>query len=182
MQSTLTFTSFPSRLFKVTLPLANTLFKNSRQSTLLVSQWSSAGDSFRMNSEQTEMQNVDVQIFRPPNYQLPPNRIPAVPLTPLRRIESGLGNIVRSLDFGYGAIGPASRELEASVTEYLARRDQTRSTVAVWALVLPKDVESYPSEGLGHQYVGRCLERGATLCRVRTFYSPMPGTASNILT
>ena len=128
------------------------------------------------------MQNVDVLAFRSVNHKLPPNRTPAVSLTPPRRIESGLGNIVRSIDFGNGDIGPASRELETSVTEYLAQKGQTRSTVGVWALILPKDVaaESYSSEELGHQYVGRCLEKGATLCRVRTFFIPLPGTGSII--
>jgi hypothetical protein len=190
MQSTLTFTGAvkgESEL-TVTLPLANTLFKTGRHSTLLVSRWRSSGGSFVISEEQTEKHNVSVRVFGRRPSGLPRTDIRMVPLTPVRRIKSGLGNIVRRIDFGEENVGLASRELETSVTEYLTQQGQGQSTIDVWALIIPQDsflgrekesekvsiarMEDVKgkwssSSPLDSGYVGHWIGKGATLCRVR---------------
>jgi hypothetical protein len=113
--------------------------------------------------------------------------IPTVGLTPIRRITNGLGNIVRRIEFGEGDVGPASRELETRITEYLAQQRDGRSTIDVWALIIPRDAFSgkenesekdsmaegkdvrgaWRSKALSSQYISNWLDKGATLCRVR---------------
>lgn len=190
MQSTITFSARKGRKVTLTLPLANTLFRNGRLSTLLLSRWRSSDGSFEVVREQIEKKNINVPVFDNLPHPHPRSQIPCVPLTPMRRIQSGLGNIVRTIDFGQGGVpevGPASRELEMRVTEYLSKGGHNSSIVDVWALVIPpnaflgpwseeneilmSDLEALrakrsPSTAKGRQYVGDCLDKGATLARV----------------
>lgn len=178
----------------LTVPLANTLFKNGRHSTLLLSRWKSSGQTFKINRAQIEKQNVllgglaEKKLYHPIR-----SCIPSIPLTPVRRIQDGLGNIVRTIDFGQGGVknvGPASRELEQSVTEYLAQEGRGSSTVNVWALIIPQDTSlarlarSMEAKGTlntgvdvlrtqnplssinKRHYIGELIRRGAILCRV----------------
>ena len=192
LQSTLSFLVRARFDATLTLPLANTLFNNGRLSTLLLSRWKSSGDSFEISRDQIEKQNIAMKLFTRA-FSIPRDLIPCVPLTPLRRIHSGLGNIVRTIDFsqdGKSDIGPASRELERSVTEYLAKGGHDQPTIGVWALVIPQEVlsilryetrleeeltttdidalraEISHSTPKGRRYMGRCIEEGARLVRV----------------
>jgi hypothetical protein len=191
MKSTLTFTAIEASKVAVTLPLANTLFKNQRLSTLLVSRWRSSGGSFAISRQQIQKDNVNIHVFGNAGRLWrgsPRTHIPMTLLTPIRRIESGLGNIVRRIEFGNGDVGPASRELETSVTEYLMQQNHERSTIDVWALVIPRDTFSgaeneskevsmatvndiratwSSSVTPDRRYVGNWIGKGATLCRVR---------------
>lgn len=190
LQSTLTFVPYPGSGTSIVVPLANTLFKNGRHSTLLLSRWKSEGGSFELMREQKERQNVPVPFLWERQNRRLRFHMSCIPLTPVRRIQSGLGNIVRSIDFGEGSIpdiGPASRELETSVDNYLAKEGHDHSKIDVWALVVPKDIYldprdqveeistndintpravASPSSHVGGRYVGRRLKRGAKLCRV----------------
>jgi hypothetical protein len=190
LQSTLTL---QRRHATLTLPLANTLFKNGRHSTLLLSRWKSSGVSFSINRAQSEKQNVTLTGLGEKLYNPIRISIPSIPLTPVRRIQDGLGNIVRTIDFGQGDvknIGPASQELEQSVTEYLAQEGHSSSTVNVWALIIPQDTSlarlasKMEAEGTlntgvdvlrtetpfasinKRHYTGELIRRGALLCRV----------------
>lgn len=191
LQSTLTLQRGHVTL---TLPLANTLFTNGRGSTLLLSRWKSSGRSFKIDRAQIEKQNVLLGGLGGKTLYHPIRScIPSIPLTPVRRIQDGLGNIVRTIDFGQKGVknvGPASRELEHSVTEYLAQEGQGSSTVNVWALIIPQDtslaqlVRSMEAKGTlttgvdvlrtensfsslnKHHYIGELIRRGAILCRV----------------
>ena len=169
----------------VVLPLANTLFSNGRHSTLLVSKWRVENDSFvKVRAE--EKRNQIINVFDGRDLGTPSTHVPAIPLTPARRIISGLGNIVRQIDFGNEDAGPASRELEGHIDEYLLQTRREKATVAVWALIIPKD--SMPQEkpeppyGLLYEpdliksqwqetlpnpkFIGYWINRGARFCRV----------------
>ncbi len=191
LQSTLTLQRGRDTL---TLPLANTLFRNGRHSTLLISRWKSTGESFKINRAQIEKQNVLLRgLGGKKSYYPIRSCIPSIPLTPMRRVQDGLGNIVRTIDFGQEGVknvGPASRELEQSVTEYLAQEGHGSSTVNVWALIIPQDtslahfVRSMEAKGTlntgvdvlrtqtsfssikKRHYIGKLIRRGAILCRV----------------
>jgi hypothetical protein len=187
MQSSLIFTAERSTESQVTLPLANTLFRNGRDSTLLVSRWKAQHDGSFQKVRSGEKSNQLIKIFPDAKPGITPTFIPAIPLTPARRIIGGLGNIVRQVQFDE-AVGPASRELETSIDEYLGHTRREKSTIAVWALVVPE--ESLPEKLPGppndllfdaddvkrlwdtpddsNTLIGYWIDRGANFCRVRT--------------
>jgi hypothetical protein len=203
MQSSLTFWSTQKVSGKVnhqkniptseiTLPLANTLFKNGRHSTLLASKWQpQEGDSFKkVKDVEKRNQIINAMENEPPG--IPSSSIPALPLTPARRIVSGLGNIVRQLHFDDGP-GPASRELEANITEYLKVTNMPNSAIGIWALITP--LKSLPKLPYGppfdptidqsvvntfwlkpnpdSDFVDQWIEEGASFCRVRMSTFPL---------
>ncbi|CZT42822.1 uncharacterized protein RSE6_02773 [Rhynchosporium secalis] len=143
MQATITLRKGDHGPPDLTLPLANTLFKNGRLSTLLVSNWHwrpSAKESWVLKKGPSERSNVNINIFGDATKRQPSLVLPAVRLTPARPIVSGLGNIVRTIDFGAeDGIGPASRELEPTVTKYLETMGHGNTTINVWALVVPPE-------------------------------------------
>ncbi len=104
--------------------------------------------------------------------------IPASPLTPPRKVVNGLGNIVKTIDFGLDGIGPASRELETAISEYL-KNHPGKPTVDVWALAIPPDPAQRFAGNLKDKWsasedpyqanVGDWICKGAKLCRVRRF-------------
>ena len=105
--SSLTFTSKlsdESRAWRnMTLPLANTLFKNGKMSTLLITKWVTRENSFqKVRSEERNKQTITT-IQAPGIFN-----IPSIALTPVRKITSGLGNIVRQIEYD-NCPGPASR-------------------------------------------------------------------------
>lgn len=194
--SSITISATPGPTPKVTLPLANTLFRNGRHSTLEASRWRfENGNITKVKSQAKNGQIINISDDR--NFTGFSTIIPVVPLTPARRIVSGLGNIVRQLDFHRdGGVGPASRELEASMDEYLEARKGEKTNVAVWALVVPADVAklqtsepsgtgsyggsellvdqaeiklSWSKPSLDTGFVGNWIDMGATFCRVRKF-------------
>jgi hypothetical protein len=184
LQSTITFSRL-KRTTTVTLPLANTLFKTGKQSTLVIAKWK-AKDGLFVKMESKERSDISINVFGRLGSGIPSNIIPAVPLTPARRIISGLGNIVRQLDFGDDGIGPASYELENNVYEYLELKGRSNSTISVWALIVPADTQAgatpRPIERLlirassvkelwrqkhpRMDYVGQLIDKGAAFYRV----------------
>ncbi|KAH8603047.1 hypothetical protein B0O99DRAFT_18516 [Bisporella sp. PMI_857] len=161
----------------ITLPLANTLFTNGKPATLVTSRWQAHTDSsftrIRLNDEKT------YQSIRISNDSSVSFNIPAVALTPPRRIASSLGNIVRQIEYAKREPGPASRELEESIGKYLEVTKQPKSTVQVWALITPGNVAHSLSSD-AHQvqqgwkskahdrgtFIGTWIQKGAMLCRV----------------
>lgn len=189
MQSSLTFTAEHTTTSQVTLPLANTIFRNGRSSTLLVSRWQAQPDGTYHMTRSEEKGNLLLKLFHNAKPGIPSTFIPVIPLTPARKIRSGLGNIVRQIQFDEG-IGPASQELETRIDEYLDFTKRSKSTLAVWAIVVP--AESLPHRSSGspndllfngdavkrlwespdpnNTMIGHWIDRGAKFCRVRKLY------------
>lgn len=185
MQSSLTFTGESRNASQVTLPLANTLFRNGRNSTLLTTRWQAQPDGSFQKVKSGEKNNQLIKIFHNTKPGIPSTSISVVPLTPARPIVSGLGNIVRQIRFSE-EIGPASRELEDNIDEYFDHTKQSKSALAVWALVVPK--ESHPTQSQEppddllfnaddvkrfwvapderSTLIGHWIDRGASICRV----------------
>jgi hypothetical protein len=197
--SSITFSTYQEPLARmplaeVTLPLANTLFVNGRNSTVSVSKWRFKGGEEKYEKvKTTEKSHQVVNVFGGRTRGFPPGIIPLIPLTPARRIVSGLGNIIRQLSFGEGDVGPGSRELEQSINDYMSMVGIKDSRVDVWALVTPS--ESMPSPppvsfkswtdpdairrywrqgGPDSRFIGHWLYRGATLCSICTSLIPSP--------
>jgi hypothetical protein len=131
-------------LLEVTLPLANTVFQNGRRSTLLASRWEKNGhNTFKLKRSETrdsQLINCTYALAEPASV----SHIPLLPLTPPRRIVSGLGNIIRQIEIDEGTI-PASKELESIIPKIFKTRNdflqrEAPSLVQVWALVIPRSV------------------------------------------
>jgi hypothetical protein len=174
---------------EIGVPLANTMFRNGRTSTLFASNWSRTGDTDTFERTQ-QIEKNSVTTYPASSSSIVPLHleIPLLPLTPLRRVVSGLGNIVRQVEDAEGNIVSASQELEASVDSYLETRSFNKQTVTVWALIIPdtiimnrtgegilaadpKQTRAFWTDALGssmRSYVGEWLQqgRGATLHRI----------------
>lgn len=183
--ATLTFSTKGSTT-RLTLPLANTLFKTGEPSMLLVTKWEQVPKgSFKKLAGPDSRQNVLLSILRNRGRKMSPMYFPTVALTPARKIVSGLGNIVRRLEYSNRRVGSASEELEVSVNDAL--KIDTRATVmGVWALIIPHQATLYNREARSRMldmmqypkheepksvdqwsaYVRHWILHGANLCRV----------------
>lgn len=131
------------QLLTCTLPLANTVFQNNRQSTLLASRWRRPEDGRTLElagmvAKQTQRIRYAADgISRSAKAAV---HIPFAPVTAPRVIAAGLGNIVRQINVD-GAPTPASKELEDAVQElydrWAARGHPLQGPLSVWALVIP---------------------------------------------
>lgn len=132
-------------LIEMIVPLANTLFRNGRKSTLIVANWvrdENAMERFRT----TSLEYKETSAVRTEGFNVPSKiDMPLDELTKPRRIVAGLGNIVRQLEGDNGEPLPASTELEKSVVSYLTAKKLPQQQVSVWALVVPEE------EMLAHQ-------------------------------
>jgi hypothetical protein len=125
----------------IDVPLANTLFRNGRAFTLLASKWNrSSGSDVFERIQQAEKKSVTVCPASPDTILPLHLEIPLVPLTPLRRVVSGLGNILRQVANREGEIVSASQELEASIDSYFEVRSLDKQTATVWALLIPHSI------------------------------------------
>ncbi|KAL0938984.1 uncharacterized protein CTRU02_205593 [Colletotrichum truncatum] len=123
-----------------TLPLANTIFHNGLQSTLLASRWRRSGTHLELDHI-TEKQTQEVNFS--PEFAASKTTIeaPLVPITAPRKILAGLGNIIRQIEVD-GKPTPASKELETAVQALYDRRmkeghEFPPGPVGVWAVVIP---------------------------------------------
>lgn len=123
------------------VPLANTIFRNGRTSTLIASSWRRTG-AMGAFEEIHQLEKISATIYPAPSNSILPLglEIPLIPLTPPRRVVSGLGNILRQVSNAEGNIVSASQELEASVDSYLQTRSLDKQTVTVWALIIPDSI------------------------------------------
>ncbi|KAH8657449.1 hypothetical protein BGZ60DRAFT_434418 [Tricladium varicosporioides] len=141
LPASLTFAGNDGKDFNITVPLATTLFKNGRISTLIASRWQFDGSSF-VQLKATEKRNQVINVYRGTDDMMLNAHISATPLTPARKIVDGLGNIVRSVEFDDGA-GPASLELEASVDVHRKTHQKLSASskgFSVWALIIPPNI------------------------------------------
>lgn len=160
----------------ITVPLANTTFRNGRTSTLLEVLWErSSSESQFKQTKSRELESLTIPDTFSGKLFANSTSIPLEPITETRHVASGLGNIVRTLTDSSGKEIPASSELEPSVVSYLSSRGLPEQTVGVWALVFPGDVyESDPSKW-AKDYPTRvwdAIKHGASLHRVGMFISP----------
>jgi hypothetical protein len=136
----------------IRVPLANTMFQNGRVSTLLASSWQRSDVSAPFKkAQQIEKESQDIC----PHVLVPSPRIniPLACLTPPRRIASGLGNIARKLMGADDNPISASQELEAGIDVCLESRRSPKGTLAVWALVIPKNKHMEKPYGLDPEVV-----------------------------
>lgn len=168
----------------ITMPLANTTFRNGRTSTLLEVRWKrSSPESQFEQTRSSELVSLTISDTFSGKLFENSTSIPLEPITETRHVASGLGNIVRTLTDASGKEIPASSELEASVVSYLSSRGLPEQTVGVWALVFPGDVYESDLVKWAKDYPTRvwdAIRHGASLHRVgMSIYPHMPLLVSN---
>jgi hypothetical protein len=155
---------------EVTVPVANTVFRNGRTSTMFASRWE--GDTW---DHLAEKERVDL-LKRVVNVPLKDADVvsvqgPLVSITPLRLVQAGLGNILKKLHYE-GQDVPASKELEANVPLLLQSRRRMGMTdiqgpLNVWALIVPeRSGTDWHFGALKTLPVGELLRSGCRLHRV----------------
>ncbi|KFZ08217.1 hypothetical protein V501_06059 [Pseudogymnoascus sp. VKM F-4519 (FW-2642)] len=154
----------------ITMPLANTTFRNGRTSTLLEVRWKrSPPESQYEQTGSSELESLIISDTFSGKLFENSTSIPLEPITETRHVASGLGNIVRTLTDASGKEIPASSELEASVVSYLSSRGLPEQTVGVWALVFPGEVYESDLGKWAKDYPTRvwdAIRNGASLHRV----------------
>lgn len=181
----------------VTLPLARTMFQNSKGSTLFASSFNLS--NFVPQQEQHVEKRFQRVLFS--DSELPRKLgdlglwAPLVPITAPRLVTASFGNIVRGIEVDGQSI-PASTELEAAVNamyEHGSGKEVPVGPVGVWSLVTPKSTShdaagswlngspSPLSIGGGNsslqeltkttaEYLQNSYKQGARLYKIRTSY------------
>lgn len=132
-----------TRPVNATLPLANTVFQNGQTSTLLASRWRrDESGSFTMSLAA----NINSQLVVPGHSaSRSALAIPLLPVTPPRKIVSGLGNIIRQVEID-GKSAPGSKELEVNINHFVQQQEKAiAGPVKVWAWIID-------SRSLGEPY------------------------------
>lgn len=159
--------------YEIELPLANTIFRNGRDSTMFASRWTRSEDKQRMVLTKIKTRTLQHQrILIPVEADESPHKAlsldaPLLTLTVPRMIASAMGNIVRQLyrDIYGSETLPASHGLEQAVMEFLDQGGKSPQQVAVWALVTPKERWLDEPTASGTTLLNM-LERGSRLHRV----------------
>jgi hypothetical protein len=149
----------------VQLPLSQTVFTTGLVSTMILREYTHSGIDEPM--ELTSERKLESQTLRLPTLSEGKSSrviyVPLVPLTPFRKINYVMGNIIRKLsaqrtwdlqpnENGESKLieiprdneqdAPASQDLEEAVSKYFEVLDLQPETVSVWALVMPKTADS----------------------------------------
>jgi len=134
----------------VTLPLANTIFQNGLESTLLASSWTAQGEGALTLSSVAEKNEHEIVLPTPLTTTTPRLSVPLIPVTPPRKILGCLGNILSEIEVD-GSPVPASTELEAKVQEVYDSRfaadnlNTSGMPVDIWALISTPEASLTPS-------------------------------------
>lgn len=153
--------------YELQLPLCQTVFSTGLVSTMVQREyaWDNQDHGLKLIGERKlESQILQLPVFPTASSKLIV-RLPLVPLTPFRKIDYAMGNIIRKLssqptwdikpvEDGKPALSalvertegekqdmPASQELEDAVSRYFEALDLPPETVSVWALVVPRSAD-----------------------------------------
>jgi len=148
------------------LPLSQTVFTTGLVSTMMLREYTrdDLGEPLKLTSER-KLESQTLQLPALPDYRSSHMMyIPLVPLTPFRKINYVMGNIIRKLSAQHATWEvrsneegkseliensrdmeqdvPASQDLEQAVSKYFEALDLQPETVSVWALVIPTIADS----------------------------------------
>lgn len=152
---------------EVGLRLANTIFVNGKDRTLMGMKWNFDAQSQRYVLDKCRDLGVcSVGLSQNP-LQCSIN-IPLMPVTPPRRVVSSMGNILRQVSKSLESTAdahPASADLEKELPRYVSSLGVPHQRVSVWALVEPAE-SARPVQEWSAQQLEEAVSRGARLHRV----------------
>ncbi|KAJ5582482.1 hypothetical protein N7535_001102 [Penicillium sp. DV-2018c] len=154
---------------EIGLRLANTIFVNGRDTTLLGTRWlwNNTTNAYELDKSldltscrvTATSQTVDTAL-----------ELPLHPVTERRRVMTSMGNILRQLAKSTDATStetiPASSELEKELPRYIAEHNIIDQRVSVWALVESPDSEVAGPGSSTHDRLLQSLQQGGKLHRV----------------
>lgn len=135
--------------YDLQVPLAYTIFHTGRPAMMSFTKFSKPKGPKEFSLETVDVKHATVNMIWPNAEDFSDASdavdfsLPLVPITRSRRIEAGMGNIVRRVSDevdGTGSI-PASQELEEAVSAYFKAKEIPPHAMTVWALVYPAAVK-----------------------------------------
>ena len=127
---------------KLQLPVANTIFKNGRTSTLLSQRWRAENDSRTFSlvrSAWAAQQDIDMtQLLHNQDMILHESLLSNLTaITPSHTVSAAIGNIIRRLSVDHTSSGgmPASEELERAITSGIEEKRIPAQQFGIWALI-----------------------------------------------
>lgn len=152
---------------RLQMPLAQTVFSTGLVSTCIRRRYAKSADQNAIDVPSQRLVLKTQEKLESYGVELPMSRIrgdtassvefvtPLIPITPLRRVENSMGNIIRKVsadtahrisrarsegDESVIETIPASTELEKMVSRYFEHLSLQPETVNVWALIVPEAV------------------------------------------
>lgn len=158
---------------QIGLRLANTIFVNGKETTLLGMRWSRHRAQPRSVYNYTLDQSMDLTscVFESTSPAIHPRlNVHLDTVSQRRRVITSMGNILRqiakSTDATSTAPMPASSELEKELPRYIAEHNIMDQRVSVWALVETPDVRIADHSSSTHERILHSLRQGGKLHRV----------------
>lgn len=166
--------SVVSRL--VQLPVANTLFRNGRTSTVLAQRWAVINDqTSKPELRLTEEKALSQQLLRltevTSDYSHNNGYVmsaPQTPMTPPRIVTAAMGNIIRTIQMGDSPENymPASTELEKAVARVRQNSELLGEIAGIWALVTPRENRVSQPHVRPRQTLRYAIDSGSRLHKV----------------
>ncbi|KAL4870985.1 hypothetical protein BDV12DRAFT_165051 [Aspergillus spectabilis] len=154
---------------EIGLRLANTIFLNGKENTLVGARWSHDLSLGRLRLEDS----VDLSTCSVTVSPVSIGRSLELPLHPVgerRKVISSMGNILRQIskhaDGTSNEPMPASSELEKELPRYIAEQGITDQRVSVWALIETSVESPYLKSSDSQSSLAKSIEMGAKLHRV----------------
>ncbi|KAL4739517.1 hypothetical protein BDV11DRAFT_117412 [Aspergillus similis] len=154
---------------EIGLRLANTIFLNGKENTLLGTRWAYDTSSKRLKLEKL----VDLStcsVMMTPNSIRSSLNLPLYPVGERRKVISSMGNILRQVakhaDGKSDESMPASSELEKVLPRYISENDIADQRITVWALVEQKEKSPYAKSNHSQSSLAEAIQNGAKLHRV----------------
>lgn len=159
---------------EVGLRLANTVFVNGKETTLLGMRWTRPQTEAAGSSDHYILdQSVDLVgcVFEASSSRIHPNLdLPLDSVSQRRRVVTSMGNILRQVTKSTDGTSmdpmPASSELEKELPRYIDEHNIVDQRVSVWALVEKSNVEVSDQKLSAQDRVAESLRRGGKLHRV----------------
>ncbi|KAL2815560.1 hypothetical protein BJX63DRAFT_162064 [Aspergillus granulosus] len=162
-------TTIPPPLHEVGLRLANTIFLNGKERTLIGTRWAYDPSVKKLSlKESVDLSLCSVTVNHTGIHKS--LELPLYPVGERRKVISSMGNILRQI--GKHADGksdepmPASSELERELPRYIDEHNIVDRRVSVWALIEASVESPYSKSRHSRSDLAKSIQAGAKLHRV----------------
>jgi hypothetical protein len=154
---------------EIGLRLANTIFLNGKENTLLGTRWAYDSSSMRLKPKKSaDLSTCSVTMT--PTRIRNSLKLPLHPVGQRRKVITSMGNILRQIakhaDGKSDDPMPASSELEKELPRYIAENNIADQRVSVWALIETSAESPYTKSKHSQGSLARAIQMGAKLHRV----------------
>ncbi|BCS22210.1 uncharacterized protein APUU_30435A [Aspergillus puulaauensis] len=154
---------------EIGLQLANTIFLNGKENTLLGTRWAYDSSSMRLKLDKSADLST-CSVTTTPTSISSSLKLPLHPVGQRRKVITSMGNILRQIakhtDGNSNDPIPASSELEKELPRYIAENKITDQRVSVWALIETSAESPYTKSKHSQSSLASAIQTGAKLHRV----------------